>query len=243
MRHITRSGLAVLSTIGLLAVMSHATMAQSGTRNNPRSGSSDRSTPPAESSLRAQPQSHLALEGYCPVSLKAMTKWVKGDPSIRSVFDGQTYQFASQQGKQMFSAAPAKYVPALGGDCVVSLVKMGKRVPGSIRHAALRGGRLFLFANQEGQEMFLADPRAYENADLAYGGNCVVCSLNMRQTVPGRPDFEAIHEGLRYRFAMAGQRDEFLANPEKYEVAATPVSTSTRRSSSGQPVGSGSSSR
>ena len=239
-----------LLTIGLLAYMSHQASAQSGSRNYPSSRSTGRSTPrqmsrqpEAGSSQRTQPPSQVALEGYCPVSLKTMNKWVKGVPSIQRVFDGRAYHFANQQGKKMFLADPAKYVPVLGGDCVVSLVKMGKRVPGNIRHATLHEGRLFLFANEEGKKMFLASPQTYANADLAYGGNCVVCSLNMRQTVAGRPEFTVLHKGLRYLFPAAGQRDQFLTSPRKYEVLAGPAQSPSTGSSRRQAAGSGSGSR
>jgi YHS domain-containing protein len=185
----------------------------------------------------------VGLEGYCPVSLKTMQKWVKGDPSIKTLFDGHTYLFANEQGKKMFLADTAKYLPVLGGDCVVSLVKMGKRVPGNIRHATLHEGRLFLFANAGGKKMFLADPQAYANADLAYGGNCVVCNLNMRQTVAGRPEFVVFHKGLRYLFPAAEQRDQFLSNPKKYEVGTTSAGQPLNGSNRRQPARTGSGSR
>lgn len=243
MRRVTRPVLAILSTIGLLAVASSPATAQSGTRSTPSSGSSSRTVAPTGSGQRGQAQASLALEGYCPVSLQKMNKWVKGNPAIQATFDGHTYYFANEEGKQMFAEDPAKYAPVLGGDCVVSLAKMGKRVPGNIRQAVLQEGRLFLFANVEGKKMFQADPRAYVNADLAYGGNCVVCSLNMRQTVPGKAEFTVVHQGLRYLFPSAEQRDEFLKNPQKYEVVAAKAATTPNGSGTRQPAGSGSSSR
>jgi YHS domain-containing protein len=167
----------------------------------------------------------------------------EGFPSSESVFDGHTYYFANQQGKPMFDSEPTKYVPVLGGDCAVSYAKMNKRVPGDIRHAAWHRGRLFTFANAQGKQMFLADPGAYDNADLAYGGKCIVCNVNMRQTVAGKPEFAVLHKGLRYQFPAAGPRDEFLANPEKYEVAANATRASSSGSSSRPPAGSGSSTR
>lgn len=250
MRHLVRPVFAVLSTLGLLAAVSLPAIAQSGSRSYPPNRSSGRTYPPqrlhqspAGSSRRAQPQTPVALEGYCPVSLKTVPKWVKGVPSIQTTFDGHAYHFANQQGKKMFLADPAKYVPVLGGDCVVSLVKMGKRVRGSVRHAALHEGRLFLFANKDGKKIFLANPKAYANADLAYGGNCVVCSLNMRRTVAGRPEFTVFHKGLRYLFPAAGQRDQFLANPQQYAALAAAVQSPPAGSTSRQPPGSGSGSR
>jgi YHS domain-containing protein len=162
MRQVIRTALAVSATFGLLAVVSSPAAAQSGTRNTPPSGSSSRTAAPSGSGQRGQAQASLALEGYCPVSLHKMNKWVKGNPAIQSTFDGHAYNFANEEGRQMFAADPVKYAPVLGGDCVVSLVKIGKRVPGNIRQAALRDGRLFLFANADGKKMFQADPQAYD---------------------------------------------------------------------------------
>jgi YHS domain-containing protein len=185
----------------------------------------------------------LALEGFCPVSLKTMKKWVKGDPMIQTTFDGHTYQFANEQGKQMFTADPAKYVPVLGGECVVCLVKMNQRVPGSIRHASIHEGRLFLFTDEDGKKKFWADPQAYANADLAFGGKCAVCRVDMKQAVPGKPEFTVIHKGLRYLFPAAEQQDQFLANPKKYEAIATSARSAASGAGSKEPAGSGSGSR
>lgn len=191
MRQFIRPTLSVLATAVLLAVISVPVHAQSGSRSYPPSGSSGRASSPAGSGLRTQSKASLALEGYCPVSLKTMNKWVKGSPSIQSVFDGHIYYFANAQGKQMF----------------------------------------------------LADPKTYASADLAYGGNCVVCNVNMRQTVAGKPEFTVLHKGLRYLFPSAAQRDEFLANPEKYAVASNAAPASSGGSSRRRSVGSGSSTR
>jgi len=233
----------VLAVTGLMAVISISVQAQSGSRSYPSSGSSRRAPSTAGSGMRTQPRAPVALEGYCPVSLREMNKWAKGSPSIQSVLDGHTYYFANQRGKQMFDSGAAKYLPVLGGDCAVSYAKMGKRVPGSIRQAVWHRGRLYLLANAQGKQMFLADPDAYANADLAYDGKCVACSLNMRQTVAGKPEFTVFHKGLRYLFPSAGQRDEFLAHPEKYEVVSNAGPALSSGSGARRPAGSGSSTR
>jgi YHS domain-containing protein len=181
-----------------------------------------------------------------------MKKWVKGDPAYQAAYDGKTYLFADAQGKRMFDSDPAKYVPALGGDCVVALVKMGKRVSGDIRHSAFHDNRLFLFSNEDAQKMFLAQPAAYANADLALNGQCPVCQVNMNQRVAGKPEIAAFHKGFRYLFPAAEQRQTFLASPEKFVSAAgqgTPAASGsgTRQpapGSSARPsAGSGSGSR
>jgi YHS domain-containing protein len=102
---------------------------------------------------------------------------------------------------------------------------------------------LFLFANEQGKQMFTADPAAFANADLAFGGQCAVCRVDMRQAVAGKPQFTEVHNGLRYRFPSAEQRGMFLANPKKYEDVGTSVRPATGGSGSRQPVGFGSGSR
>ena len=242
MRRVFTSNSIVLAAIGLVMVGGVSVMAQSGSRNRPSIGSGSRTSPPAGSGQRAADEAPVALESYCPVSILEMKKWIKGDPDHRVIHDGRMYLFASAKGKQMFESNPAKYVPALGGDCVVALVEMEKRIPGNIRHASFFNDRLYLFSNEKAHKMFQAEPAKYADADLAYGGNCVVCRVGMQQTVPGKPELAVVHKGLRYLFPSAEQRNEFLANPEKYEVSATEVPPSGSGSQS-RPPARGSSSR
>ncbi|MCI0493261.1 MAG: hypothetical protein L0Z07_10020, partial [Planctomycetes bacterium] len=110
---------------------------------------------------------------------------------------------------------------ALGGDCTVCFANMGKRVAGSVRHAALHEHRLFLFPSAEQKKEFQAHPDKYVDVDLALDGNCAVCQVEMHKDVPGKPEIAAIHQGLRYLFPSEKQRDMFLANPAKY--AAKPA--------------------
>lgn len=232
MRHVAKLSSVAFAVTGMLTIASIA-IAQSGSRSYPPNGSSARTSPPAGSAHRTPDQAPLALDGYCPVSILQMKKWVKGNPAHKSVYDGKTYLFANEQGKRMFDADPAKYVPALGGDCVVALVKMGKRAPGNLRHAAFHDNRLFLFSSQDAQKMFLAQPAAYANADLALNGQCPVCQVNMGQRVPGKPEIAAFHKGFRYLFPATEQRETFLSSPTKFALA---VGRST-------PAGSGSGAR
>ncbi len=217
---------------------------QSGSRTYPPAGSrtSQRATPATRPATPAGP---VALEGYCPVSIVTMHKWVRGNPAYQVAYDGHTYLLASPQGKQMFAAHPEKYVPVLGGDCVVALKNMGRRVPGNIRTAAFHKDRLFLFANEQAKQMFLKQPSAYADVDLAYGGRCVVCQAMMGKPMPGKPELTSVYNGMRYQFASVDQQREFVANPAKYAVhlpANTPVGTGSTRSRppAGGGLGSGS---
>ena len=77
----------------------------------------------------------IGLGGYCPVCILDANKWVKGSPEHQATYDGVTYYLPEEAIKQKFLANPAKYVPALGGDCIVCYVKLGKRVPGSVNYS------------------------------------------------------------------------------------------------------------
>ncbi len=203
------SGLAV-AIIASLSLISSAS-AQSGTRVTPQSGQA------AGSGTSSQPTS-VGLKGYCPVCVVEMKKWMKGISQFSAQHDGKTYLFPGEEQRQMFLKNPEKYAPALGGDCVVALVELGKRVPGKLNFGALHDGRLYLFANEKAKGMFLANHEKYADADLALGGKCTVCRVEMSKDVPGSPDFTSVYKGLRYRFPGKDQQQMFNQNPEKYKV-------------------------
>ncbi len=176
-------------------------------------------TPKVDTGAEKTPQEiSLALKGYCPVCIIELRKWVKGKPEHQVVFDGRRYHFPGQKQKEMFLANSNRYAPVLGGDCVISLAKMGKRVPGKIRHTAYHDNRLFLFANEKAKEMFVADPAKYADVDLAHGGNCAVSLIEKKVNTLGKADWTLIHGGLRYQFVSEENRDLFLTDPDKYIV-------------------------
>lgn len=200
--------------IALLAfgVVSTTALAQSGTRNSRASGAA------AAGSGTKTPTAQTALQGYCPVCVVEMKKWIKGNPQFTVQQDGKTYLFPSDEQKQMFLQDPNKYTPALGGDCVVAQVDMGKRVPGSVEHVALHNDRLYLFSNAKAKNMFLADKEKYASADLAIDGKCTVCRVEMNKEVDGLPNFVSFRNGMRYWFPRQEQQQMFNQNPTKYEV-------------------------
>ena len=171
----------------------------------------------------AQPP--VGLGGYCPVCIVEGSKWMAGNPEITAVYDGRTYQFPEAAVRDKFQANPEKYVPALNGDCIVCYAKGGKRAPGTVDHAAAYQGRVYLFPGAAQKQEFLADPASYANSDLAADGNCIVCKVKAGKDVPGKPEFTAIHNGLRYLFPSDKERQMFLASPADF--ATTPVATRT----------------
>ena len=199
--------LAVLMTIA--PGVERAVWAQSGTRQRNR---------PAPSRAQPLPSHSLALRGYCPVCLVTMRKWVPGRPEIATLYDDHVYRFPNEELKRTFDADPAKFTPALHGDSIVSLVKVGKRVPGNINFSLIHDGRIFLFASEKERQTFREAPEKFADADLAYGGKCAVCRVDSHEDVPGKPEYTVHYKGLRYLFPGPEQRATFLASPEKYAV-------------------------
>jgi len=106
-----------------------------------------------------------ALEGYCPVSIYDAGIWTLGNPRFRVAHEGRTYVMAGKTEQERFATNPAAYLPATGGDCIVNIVESNQTVPGSIHHAALYDGRLYLLAGENEKQTFSANPSKYVGAD------------------------------------------------------------------------------
>ena len=59
----------------------------------------------------------VILKGYDAVAYFTQGKPVKGNPEIKSAYEGATYLFSSAEDKAAFDKNPAKYVPQYGGFC------------------------------------------------------------------------------------------------------------------------------
>lgn len=170
----------------------------------------------AKKPMAKKPMVKLGLEGYCPVCILDAHKWEKGSQEHRSVYDGVAYLFPSAAVKEKFDRTPAKYVPALNGDCIVCYEKYDKRVPGNIRYAAKRNGRIYMFPSDEVKQTWIENPAAYDKSDIALNGECSVCLVAANKHVPGSEKFTEVHGGLRYLFPSAEQQDVFRQSPGKY---------------------------
>ncbi|QDV53160.1 YHS domain-containing protein [Gimesia fumaroli] len=162
-------------------------------------------------------QAPVALDGNCAVCLVKGQKVVKGSAEHSVVYDGQTYLFPSEEVKNVFVANPAKYVPALNGDCSVCFAHHdGVRNPGKIDHVSFYQGRVFLFPNTQIKSVFDQSPQKYADVDLACDGKCIVCKIDGGKDVPGKPEFTAIYKGKRYQFPSETVMQKFQSNPAKY---------------------------
>ena len=192
----------------------HGTMAMRSAEEPGRAVTANGSPQPAKADHMEQPR--IGLGGYCPVCILDANKWVKGSPEHQAIYDGVTYYFPEEAIKAKFLANPAKYVPALGGDCIVCYAKLGKRVPGSVNHTARYDNRLFLFPGTEQQQAFLSNPKEFANVDLALNGDCAVCQVHHNKRVPGKPEFTEIKDGFRYQFMSDREQAAFREDPAHY---------------------------
>ena len=171
--------------------------------------------------IAASNQTALGMEGYCPVCVLSIKKWAKGSANHQVVYDGVTYFFPDANVKQTFVDNPAKFVPALGGDCTVCYANANKRMPGNIRFASIYRERLFLFPSAKEKAAFEAAPASFVDTDLAHNGNCIVCTVKAGKEVAGDVKFTAVHEGFRYLFPSDEERQMFVASPGEFVSALT----------------------
>lgn len=245
--------------IAMMLAASTGAHAQSGSSTAPRpanrsapaqpgSGSST-VTQGGSGSVGSAAQLKPAMGGYCPVCLAGGKGWVAGSPQFQAVYDGKLYRFPKAEPLAAFQADPSKYVPALGGDDLVEYARSGKRIAGKLALGANYLGRVYFFASEANKAAFQASPTQYANADLAAGGSCVVCRVDMRRDMPGTAEHVSVHNGLRYQFAGPQQQQVFQSQPQRYAVTP-PVGSGTRPANGGSgfrapatPAGSGSGAR
>ncbi|MEM9367985.1 MAG: hypothetical protein AAGD07_18485 [Planctomycetota bacterium] len=202
-----RTAFALLAVAASMPLLATRSLAQG---NEARHGAGEMSE---HATMRA---SRTGLDGYCPVCVVEARKWEKGRPDIHSTFDNVTYYFPNQAIRAKFDANPQKYVPALNGDCIVCYEKAGKRIAGSVKHAAIHRDRLYLFPGEGEKQAFLKEPAAYEASDLAANGVCVVCLAKANKHVAGSPNHTVIHDGLRYQFPTAQEANVFRQSPQTF---------------------------
>lgn len=118
---------------------------------------------------------HLALAGYCPVSLVVNRRLVSGQSEYSLAHEGSIYRFANESDVTLFRSQPARFIPVNGGYCPVAAVDRGESRQGTARWGAIYLGHLYLCADQNSQRTFLKSPARYAHVDLADRGRCAHC--------------------------------------------------------------------
>jgi YHS domain-containing protein len=105
------------------------------------------------------------LKGFCPVVLRDERDLVDSNDEFSVIYNGHRYEFSSHDSMEKFLAEPAKYAPAAGGCDVLHLALTGEELEGSLDHAVWYKGRLYLFADVETMETFVAAPSSHATND------------------------------------------------------------------------------
>ena len=125
------------------------------------------------------------------------------------------------------TAAPDPYgsMPVgLEGYCPVTLADKGQWTEGRAQWGARHRGRTYLFAGEEQQRAFLADPDRYAPA---LSGDDPVLACDKGTSAPGQRRYGVTYQSRMYLFSSPETRSQFAANPNRYvgrvALAETPA--------------------
>lgn len=104
-------------------------------------------------------QTRVMLAGADVVAYFNQAKYVKGTPQFQSTYEGVVFHFSSAEHKQMFDAAPARYLPQYGGYCANGVV-YGIPWGGDADTWKMVDGRLFIFGGQGSKDAFVLEEKA-----------------------------------------------------------------------------------
>jgi YHS domain-containing protein len=99
---------------------------------------------------------HLMLFGYDVVNYFTDARDQRGLASIKTVYKGVTFRFATPQHKALFDAAPEKYIPQFGGYCSNGIV-YGIPWGGDADRWKIIDGKLYMFGGQGSYDAFMLD--------------------------------------------------------------------------------------
>ena len=99
---------------------------------------------------------HLMLFGHDVVSYFTEKTHRPGNPQVKSVYKGVTFRFSKPEHKQLFDAAPEKYIPQFGGYCTNGIVYA---IPwgGNADNWQVIDGKLYIFGGRGSLDAFMLD--------------------------------------------------------------------------------------
>ncbi|MBH9576264.1 YHS domain-containing (seleno)protein [Inhella proteolytica] len=110
----------------------------------------------------------VAVSGYDVVAYQTVGAPTQGNASFMAKHEGATYLFSSAANRDLFTANPAKYVPAFGGFCAMG-VALEKKLDGDPTAWRVVDGKLYLNVNKDVQKKWLEDvPGNIKNAQMTW---------------------------------------------------------------------------
>ncbi|MBS0265178.1 MAG: thioredoxin family protein [Planctomycetes bacterium] len=110
---------------------------------------------------QSAPVVDVAMDGYCPVTLRTSRTWKAGSKEFSLTHDGQVYYFTSSDKLAEFRANPDKFAPKVLGCDPVKLAESDLVVRGSTKFGAYYDGALYLFETNESRTKFKKTPTRY----------------------------------------------------------------------------------
>jgi YHS domain-containing protein len=98
----------------------------------------------------------VILKGYDAVAYFTQKKPVKGNPAIKSTYQGATYLFSSAANKTAFDKNPAKYVPQYGGFCAYGM-SLGQLLDIEGPGGFVYKDKLYVCGNENAGEIFRSE--------------------------------------------------------------------------------------
>lgn len=156
------------------------------------------------------------LGAKCPVTLLDDKMEMLTNKSITATYAGQRYYFASDEARSRFSQNPERYIPARGGECVVSFVQDRREQAGSAEFPVIYDDRIFLCATEKDRGSFMQNPAQFADKDVRLAGLCPHCMAARNSESRGSNLFQIRFGGSRYLFPDRAHMEAFLKSPLKY---------------------------
>jgi len=114
-------------------------------------------------------KNNIALQGFDPVAYFESAKAIEGKKEITAKFNDATYQFASENNKDLFLKNPSYYEPQFGGFCAYGLSE-GYEAPIQPEAFTIVDNKLYLNYNLKVKEMWSKEQAArIEKAVVNWG--------------------------------------------------------------------------
>ena len=120
-------------------------------------------------------EEHVALLGYCPVSMVSEKQLIRGQTEYTLNHEGRLYKFANRITFNLFRREPERYVPVNEGNCPVRQLDQNEAVAGEPRWGVLYQGRLYLLRLKTDRLRFVQEPSRYAAVGVEEKGFCPHC--------------------------------------------------------------------
>jgi YHS domain-containing protein/thioredoxin-like negative regulator of GroEL len=157
---------------GRASTSTNSNFASYASQNPDPASSPANPSPVAPSPGPAVAPAAIAMEGFCPVTLKEQEQWREGDRRFGAMHRGRTYLFVSAKHQERFLADPDRYSPVLSGYDPVAFIDRGELVDGCRQHGVWYQGNTYLFADEASLQRFetAADYYAQKSQSVMRGG-------------------------------------------------------------------------